>query len=330
MPPQLTVESALSILASGPMSLMTIPSDLVVTWASRALISSAAIFMYDFALTFTNEIELYRHSGRDRKLLWSFLALRYFPALYQFLMLFAVIFNNPTFQSCSALDKAALALDTSFQLSYIAIICWRVKVINGSLVAIPLAILGLSSPIINIAVSNPSVFPQCRILNPTPTARITTILPCLRAVFDAVTTLALLAKLWRHIATMGALASNTVSFVITEEVKDIILIFAIMTLEAVFVQIPSARNHARNFVIPFIDSLTAILATRFMLELEERSRNHGRSRRTSTARLPSDTLVGSEVPVPAPTLDDSSSLNTVGTRSIGWNRIGSCLGARAF
>ncbi|KAJ6569829.1 hypothetical protein DFH09DRAFT_1362980 [Mycena vulgaris] len=38
-----------------------------------------------------------------------------------------------------------------------------------------------------------------------------------------------------------------------------------MALEAVFVQMPSVRVHARNYIAPFVDSLTAILATRFIL-----------------------------------------------------------------
>ncbi|KAJ6626494.1 hypothetical protein B0H10DRAFT_1998608, partial [Mycena sp. CBHHK59/15] len=306
----------------------TIHSDLGVIWAGRALVSAAVIYFYDFLLTFTNEVELYQHSDRSRKLLWSFLPLRYLPALYQLLMVFSIIDNNPTFSRCSALDKTALGLDTSFQLSYIGIISWRVKVINGNWVAVPLALLGLSSPIINIAVSNPSVFPQCRLLNTAPTAP--TILPCLRAAFDAATTFALLAKLWRHVASMGALASNTVSFVLSEEIKDIILIFAIMAMEAVFVQIPQARAHARNFVVPFVDSLTAILTIRFTLELEGRIRDRGsRDHRSSRAVARSTTLVGSGAPAPVlPSDDSASSLHTFETRSIGWNRVGSCLGAR--
>ncbi|KAF7343880.1 hypothetical protein MSAN_01969300 [Mycena sanguinolenta] len=216
--------------------------DSAVVWANRALISAAAIFLYDFALTFTKEVELYRHSGRERKLLWSFLALRYLPALYQLLMVLAVIFfSNPTYRVCS------ITQNTSFQFSYVGIISWRVKVINGNLFAIPLALMGLSPGIINVVVSSPSSFPHCRLLNTTPPARIITILPCLRAAFDAATTLALFTRLLRHVASMGALASHTVSFVLTEETKDIALILAIMTMEAVFAQIPSARNHARNF-----------------------------------------------------------------------------------
>ncbi|KAJ6556551.1 hypothetical protein DFH09DRAFT_564497 [Mycena vulgaris] len=239
------------------------------------------------------------------------------------------------------------------------IVSWRVRVINGIWVAVPLAILGLLPPVINVAISNPSVFPQCRVLSSAPTARIITILPCLRAAFDAATTLALLFKIWRHIASMGALASNTVSFVLSEEIKDIILIFAIMAMEAVFVQIPSARAHARNYVVPFVDALTAILTTRFMFELEERGRAPRTTRRdygTSRVVTRSTTLVGSGRPAASdnyktpPTSDgpgtlpmsdasgtpatrasdDSASLHTFETRSIGWNRVGGCLGARAF
>ncbi|KAJ7685966.1 hypothetical protein B0H17DRAFT_1073025 [Mycena rosella] len=300
-----------------------------VIWASRALVSAAALYFYDFLLTFTNELELYHHSGQSRKLVWSFIPLRYLPALYQLLMIISFLMD-PTLSRCATLDKISLGLDTSFQLSYVGIISWRVRVINGVWIAIPLALLGLSAPIINIAVANPSVFPQCRLLNTAPTARIITILPCLRAAFDAATTLALLGKIWRHIASMGALASNTVTFVLTEEIKDIVLIFAIMAMEAVFAQIPSARTHGRNYIVPFVDSLTAILATRFMFELEERGRDCKTGQpRTSRALTRDTTLVGTDGPAPACD-DSSSSLHTFETRSIGWNRVGSCLGARAF
>ncbi|KAJ7453858.1 hypothetical protein FB451DRAFT_1280920 [Mycena latifolia] len=330
-----------------PTSSLSSDLDSEVVWASRALISAAALYFYDFLLTFPHEIDLYYYSGRSWKLLWSFITLRYLPALYQALMVVSLIGSatlsrlnsTPTCclgslvisDRCSALDKTALGLDSAFQLSYVGIITWRVRVINGPWIALPLAVLGLSAPVINLAVSNPSAFPQCRVLEMTPTARIITILPCLRAAFDAATTLALLFKIWRHVASMGALASNTVSFVLSEEIKDIMLIFAIMVMEAVFVQIPSARAHARNYVVPFVDSLTAMLTTRFMLELEERTRDRGSSqhRTTSHAVARSTTLVDPGTQG-ASDDDKASSLHTFETRSIGWNRIGSCLGARAF
>ncbi|KAJ7737530.1 hypothetical protein B0H16DRAFT_1466171 [Mycena metata] len=85
-----------------------------------------------------------------------------------------------------------------------------------------------------------------------------------------------------------------------------------------------ARVHGRNFVVPYVDALTALLSTRFMLELAERGR---KPERTSRAMTRSTTLVGS---APPPADDSASSLCTFETRSIGWNRVGSCLGARAF
>ncbi|KAF7332968.1 hypothetical protein MVEN_02402700 [Mycena venus] len=101
--------------------------------------------------------------------------------------------------------------------------------------------------------------------------RIVLLVPCLRATFDALATLLLLHKFWRH---FRGLRSEISIFLITEEIKDITLIFGIMAMEAVFVQIPSpARAHARNFIIPFVDSLTAILTTRFVMEVQERSRS---------------------------------------------------------
>ncbi|KAJ6522963.1 hypothetical protein DFH09DRAFT_1330327 [Mycena vulgaris] len=48
------------------------------------------------------------------------------------------------------------------------------------------------------------------------------------------------------------------------------MIFVIMTVEAVFVQMPSVRAHARNYIAPFVDSWTAILTTRFILRLAKR------------------------------------------------------------
>ncbi|KAJ7192199.1 hypothetical protein GGX14DRAFT_701437, partial [Mycena pura] len=261
--------------------------DSTITWANRALLSAAVILFYDFLLTVMSELELYRHFHEERKLIGGFLALRYLATLYQLLMVFAIIDNRPT-----------------YGLSYVGIIFWRVRVVNGIWIAVPLATLGLTPPIIDASVSNPSVFPACRALSAMPTARTTgasariiIILPCLRAAFDAATSIALFFKLWRHIASMGALASKTVAFVLTEEVKDIILIFAIMAMEAVFAQIPSARTHARNFIVPFVDSITPILATRFMLELAERTARAEQSQHTSTrARAVSLTLVASEVP----------------------------------
>lgn len=54
--------------------------------------------------------------------------------------------------------------------SFLVIISWRVYVIVSRLIAIPIAILGFISPVVNVAVSNPSNYAQCRLLNTSPTA----------------------------------------------------------------------------------------------------------------------------------------------------------------
>jgi hypothetical protein len=62
------------------------------------------------------------------------------------------------------------------------------------------------------------------------------------------------------------------------------------------------------------DSLIALLATRFMLELEEKGRDRKRSRPVSDGCLPSTgpTLVASEAPTSALRGDDSASSLNVG------------------
>ncbi|KAJ7105684.1 hypothetical protein C8R44DRAFT_806658, partial [Mycena epipterygia] len=53
---------------------------------------------------------------------------------------------------------------------FLAVISWRIKTIVGTSIAILIAILGFVSPVINVAVSNPSIYAQCRILSTSPTA----------------------------------------------------------------------------------------------------------------------------------------------------------------
>ncbi|KAJ6612860.1 hypothetical protein B0H10DRAFT_2222751 [Mycena sp. CBHHK59/15] len=133
---------------------------------------------------------------------------------------------------------------------------------------IPLALLGLLPTIIIVALPNPSVFPQCRLLTQSPTPLLVNLVPCLRAVFDAAATLVLLITfLWvrKEVNRPWPL----LSLLLCEETKDIALISLIIAMEAVFVQIPSAHVHARNFIAPFVDSTTAVLATRFIVEMAE-------------------------------------------------------------
>ncbi|KAK7045056.1 hypothetical protein R3P38DRAFT_186388 [Favolaschia claudopus] len=66
-------------------------------------------------------------------------------------------------------------------------------------------------------------------------------------------------------------STRLISALIREELQDLLIIFSIMAMEAVFIQIPSARVHARNYIAPFVDSITSILAARFVLDSLKRS-----------------------------------------------------------
>ncbi|KAJ7627347.1 hypothetical protein FB45DRAFT_921113 [Roridomyces roridus] len=126
-------------------------------------------------------------------------------------------------------------------------------------------------------------------------------------------------------------------------------------------RLPASFAALRYFPALYVDSLTAILTTRFMLELAEKRRGRGRDRRPSRSGpriydptsnsfaidkevasvLPTtsrtlvdkntaDPRLGSESPKKGEAEDGVSSLQTSSTRSLGWNRLGSCLGARAL
>ncbi|KAK7036204.1 hypothetical protein R3P38DRAFT_2771698 [Favolaschia claudopus] len=300
-------------------------------WADRALAAAAGLFpviyVYDVILTFPSEVDFYGGKPRIRTLA-MFVPLRYIPLLYQLAVVVALIYDEWTGdvrgsiffnvgvdkseffllqQSCSNFDAIVLALDSAFQMCYVSVISFRVKVISNWMIAVGIALLGYSPPILSIAVANPSAFARCRILSSSPTARVSQALnqpkvlfvPCMRSVFDACAALLLLWKFWQHWKMETLRRSALISFLITEEIKDIILIFGIMAMEAVFIQIPSARTHARNFIVPFVDSMTASLATRFILELHERGRLEKEDTLTIFKSSKSDSLrssVGSSIP----------------------------------
>ncbi|KAJ7622172.1 hypothetical protein FB45DRAFT_1090884 [Roridomyces roridus] len=124
-----------------------------------------------------------------------------------------------------------------------------------------------------------------------------TLLPCLRAAFDATVTMALLLGLHNKLPRFSLTSTTPLtSFFIAEAIRDLVMIFVIMAMEAVFVQIPSVShflylenpNSAKakypgarprpKFTLSIRGltgtdcSLTAILVTRFLLELSEKSR----------------------------------------------------------
>ncbi|KAF7292052.1 hypothetical protein MIND_01231300 [Mycena indigotica] len=148
----------------------------------------------------------------------------------------------------------------------------RIWILLSRYIAVALFLVGLLAPIMDIAFSDPSVFPHCRMLNPAPVARIGHSLypvlfsPVLRSMFDALSTFAFLYYLWFH-SSLGQPRSIFVQHLIGEEIRALLLIFGIMAMEAVFFQIPSARAHGRNFIAPLVEALTATLTSRLMLGL---------------------------------------------------------------
>ncbi|KAJ7110895.1 hypothetical protein C8R44DRAFT_799701 [Mycena epipterygia] len=99
-------------------------------------------------------------------------------------------------QSCKIWDNVALAIDTMFQFSYVAsdhhlesssncvflgysnpFLTWPIESL--------FLLFGLTPAILNVAVPNPSIFPDFRLLHNSPLSPIVALLPCLRAFFDA-------------------------------------------------------------------------------------------------------------------------------------------------
>ncbi|KAJ7152350.1 hypothetical protein C8R46DRAFT_480312 [Mycena filopes] len=278
------------------------------TWANYMLVAAAVAYLYDFILTVPTEIELYNQFRwkRNRRLFLQFLPLRYLSLVYQIVVLSGLarsdltakvsyaLYPTPSLaltnhQRCGVLDNLTLSIDSAFQFAYVAVLCWRIQIMvfDNWFLTSALAALGFAAPLINVIVPNPSIFPECRMLYSSPPSEIILLLPCLRSAFDALVTGSLLIKFRRHLTASnkyGGTATRLLSKVIYEEIHDLIMIFGIMTMEAVFVQMPSVRIHGRNYIAPFVDSITASLATRFIMGIIERSQVEAETYSLSTSR----------------------------------------------
>ncbi|KAJ7882529.1 hypothetical protein B0H14DRAFT_2702934 [Mycena olivaceomarginata] len=223
-----------------------------VILANHVLMAAAAIYIYDFVLTFPLELRFWRRQ-HSRRLLRDLLPLRYPMLILQIFILVA--------DSCKIQDNIALTFDTIFQLSYVVVLTWRVHCVSHRRlwVSVPLGLLGLLAPLVNVAVPNPSPFPDCRLLNPSPSSR-------------CASTVAFLVEFYKYRRRTVLQRSNLIS----EVMRESMMILAIMAMEAVFAQ-SQARNHARNYIAPFVDSITAILAARFIMGTLERGDGTGRS-----------------------------------------------------
>ncbi|KAJ7159669.1 hypothetical protein C8R46DRAFT_1287144 [Mycena filopes] len=293
-----------------------------ITWENYALVAAAVAYLYDFIVTLPNEVKLHdriRSKGNFRGFL-QFLPLRYFSLVYQIVVLSGLarsdltakvsqaLYPTPCLtlanrQRCGVLDNLTLSIDSAFQFAYVAVLCWRTHTFafDNWILTSALAALGFAAPLINVIVPNPSIFPECRILYSPPPSKISEailrrlkeylirdtvlLLPSLRSAFDALMAGSFVVcchKRWKGADLMQEL--------IREEIHDLIIIFAIITMEAVFVQMPSvsqdflpfqvrfsdqqARIHARNYIAPFVDSevlITASLATRFLMGMGKKA-----------------------------------------------------------
>ncbi|KAJ7051721.1 hypothetical protein C8F01DRAFT_1236954 [Mycena amicta] len=208
-----------------------------VDWAGRALVSAAGIlflallYFYDFLLTLPKEWEFYHIFGGRYVLKGSFIILRYIPMLYQSGIVLGMFQDNWNPRNWYYFFTFKLANSCMFPVFFV---------------------------------------------------------PVLRAIFDVVATLLLLQWILRRPWQIKRVirVSKTMRRELEDDFRDLVLIFTIMAMEAVFfqvsfccyipqclltsttfAQIPSARNHARNFIAPFVDSLTSMLMTRFLMGL---------------------------------------------------------------
>ncbi|KAJ6502707.1 hypothetical protein C8R47DRAFT_1106499 [Mycena vitilis] len=183
----------------------------------------------------------------------------------------------------------AQAFDTIFQILSVVSICFRSCVFYPRILILMLP-AGLLGPVLNVAIPNQSIFPQCRaiistapselgevlaIIWPSPTTDRCSakLVPCLRALFDiaaAILMLVFLRPFLRPKLKQLAKASpsrDLAGFFGWEACKDLMLLSGLLVVESICVQVPSVRITAQNFIIPFIDSLGAITLLGFLIEL---------------------------------------------------------------
>ncbi|CAK5277832.1 unnamed protein product [Mycena citricolor] len=284
---------------TGVLSLMSSLTELdesSVVWGSRVLISAAVVFFNDFLLTLPQEVRFYRErSNRRVGGTVFFILLRYIPVLYHLAVIIPICRDVWTVQvcrvcflrleivlnltkTCAIWDSISLGFDSAFQMIYVCIVSWRIFILTGRPIGALALAMGLLPSIINVALPNPSAFPQCRAINPSDTSRIILFVPCLRATFDAFTTIVLLFTFWKHSRAIRGLRGLSTGGLVGYMMEE---------GECPTVSpntIPSARNHARNFITPYVDALTPLLATRFILELAERGQEPADTRMSIVSR----------------------------------------------
>ncbi|KAJ7713169.1 hypothetical protein B0H14DRAFT_3016917 [Mycena olivaceomarginata] len=222
-----------------------------VEWANRVGIAGAVLYFYDWKSNITPP-----RGGTFMSHI--FLYVRMASATYQTIIIVQIPLDSWTskkypnvpfyfnldfncLSSCAEWNNVAQAFDTIFQLLCVVGITSRViSVWNRDHTRIFMGLLlpiGLLGPILNVAVPNPPVFPRCRVFDPTPPSKY--------------------MKPHRRSRIPGSLAQFM-------GVEGYYVVF--LTIEAISVQV---RTNARNFIVPFLDSLGAITFLRFLLDFRE-------------------------------------------------------------
>ncbi|KAJ7601072.1 hypothetical protein C8J56DRAFT_912025 [Mycena floridula] len=266
-------------------------SEATLVWADRVLLASSVVYLYDFFLTISDEWEsiwgeLWRMDPLRRRVFFisrclPFVAVRYTALMYYSYIIYALA--TGTTSHCEVLSSHAQTLESIFLFTWTGAIwsrLWRLWVIypNARLLRwvwiCTLIPLGLAAPIYGVAVTNPSLFPRCRVT--THTSHAALMMPTLRVAFDGLAAAVYTAGMTRKMFEFRLFnqekktqASRVLMHLSAEGIQDILLIILLLIVEIVFLLIPSANSHARNLVAPFVDSFSSILAVRGPLELTQ-------------------------------------------------------------
>ncbi|KAJ7051716.1 hypothetical protein C8F01DRAFT_1262510 [Mycena amicta] len=154
----------------------TDPDHLIASHGERQRLQRSGyylLYFYDFLLTLPEEWEFHLIFDGPSVYKGCFIILRYIPMLYQSGIILGMFQDNWNLQSqsCTTWGTVLMSLDTISQATYACLLSTRIWMVVNRYLAIPVFLLGILPPIIDIVFSYPSVFPQCRLMNPTPVKR---------------------------------------------------------------------------------------------------------------------------------------------------------------
>ncbi|KAH8802003.1 hypothetical protein DL96DRAFT_1634790 [Flagelloscypha sp. PMI_526] len=243
-----------------------------VDWSDRILFSSCLLFLYDFVVTVPLEVKHIWLNPRLRRT-WTGIAtlsgfgmLRYAGLILYLFVLSALGLDSWDKDVCSRISNIAQILESLLLFAW-AVAVWlrfsRVWIIysDGFLrwTIAPAMPLGLVCPILGLTISTPSMFPHCRRWEDEQVSRLALAQPCLRAAFDAVALVIMLALL-RHRAydvqspSHFGTAKRILQRLTSMDSQDLLAVLVLLIIEIVFLQVKTARTEARIYVSPLVDA----------------------------------------------------------------------------